>query len=228
MSSVLSFEGATCFRQRLVLSTLSGRPIKIAQIRSQSDDPGLCEYEVNLLKLFDLLTNGSQTVISDTGTCLVYKPGTILGGENLYFDCGLERGISYFAEAVMCLAPFGKNATHITLEGITNGLEDVSVDSLRTITLPVLRKFGLGENDEFSLKITKRGCPPLGGGQIVMECPIVKSLHAVEFLDIGKIKKIRGVAFTTRCSPQTSNRVVESARFLLNKYIPDVYIYTDH
>lgn len=28
-------------------------------------------------------------------------------------------------------------------------------------------------------------------------------------------------------SPQTANRLVESARSLLNRYIPDIYIYTD-
>jgi RNA 3'-terminal phosphate cyclase-like protein len=29
-------------------------------------------------------------------------------------------------------------------------------------------------------------------------------------------------------SPQTSNRMVSSARGILNSFLPDVYIYTDH
>ena len=33
--------------------------------------------KVNSLRLIDVLTNGSQTVISDTGTTVLYKPGTI-------------------------------------------------------------------------------------------------------------------------------------------------------
>ncbi len=42
------------------------------------------------------------------------------------------------------------------------------------------------------------------------------------------IKRIRGVAYSTRVSPHTSNRMVEHARSVLNAFIPDVYIFTDH
>lgn len=35
-------------------------------------------------------------------------------------------------------------------------------------------------------------------------------------------------SYSTRTSPQVANRVVEAARSILNKYLPDVYIYTDH
>lgn len=37
----LSYDGCNFFRQRLVLSTLSGKNVKIKNIRSKDDDPGL-------------------------------------------------------------------------------------------------------------------------------------------------------------------------------------------
>lgn len=37
-----------------------------------------------------------------------------------------------------------------------------------------------------------------------------------------------GVAYSTRVSPQTSNRIVDASRGLFNKLLPDVYIYSDH
>ena len=30
-----------------------------------------------------------------------------------------------------------------------------------------------------------------------------------------------------RVSPQFSNRMIEAARFVLNRYIPDIYLYSD-
>lgn len=36
------------------------------------------------------------------------------------------------------------------------------------------------------------------------------------------------MAYSTRVSPQTSNRIVETSRGLFNKLLPDVYIYSDH
>ena len=164
-SSALKYKGAGFFRQRLILSTLSGRPLKISQIRSYDDDPGLSSSEVNLLKLFDLVCNGASTVISDTGSTVLYRPGAIIGGAGLEFDCGTERGISYYAEALLCLAPFAKKPLGIVLNGVTNGRKgDLSVDTLRTVVLPVLRNFGIGEETDFHLKITKRGAFPKGGG----------------------------------------------------------------
>ena len=41
MTKVLKYEGCNFFRQRLVLATLSSRPVQISEIRSDADDPGL-------------------------------------------------------------------------------------------------------------------------------------------------------------------------------------------
>ena len=38
---MLTFEGCNFFRQRLVLSTLSGKAIKIIRIRDKDEQPGL-------------------------------------------------------------------------------------------------------------------------------------------------------------------------------------------
>lgn len=58
-------------------------------------------------------------------------------------------------------------------------------------------------------------------------CPVVSSLNNVSLGDSGRIKRIRGIAATTRISPQASNRLVESCRSVLNTFIPDIYVYSD-
>ena len=78
------------------------------------------------------------------------------------------------------------------------------------------------------LKIQKRGAAPLGGGQIMFSCPVVAKLTPVELMDPGKVKRIRGVAYTARVNPSLANRVVDSCRGVFNNFIPDVWIYTDH
>ncbi|XP_043370678.1 RNA 3'-terminal phosphate cyclase-like protein isoform X3 [Dermochelys coriacea] len=77
-------------------------------------------------------------------------------------------------------------------------------------------------------KITRRGMPPKGGGEVIFACPVRKVLRPIQFTDPGKIKRIRGTAYSVRVSPQIANRIVDSARSILNKFIPDIYIYTDH
>ncbi len=124
------------------------------------------------------------------------------------------------------LAPFGKQPLSIRLKGITNEETALCVDFLRTVTLPLLKHFGISEGLE--LRIIKRGARPDGGGEVMFRCPVVKSLKAINLTDIAKVRRVRGVAYAAKVSPQVPNRVVDAAKGLLNKVLPDVYIYTDH
>ena len=73
-------------------------------------------------------------------------------------------------------------------------------------------------------------------------------LRPCQWTDAGKIKRIRGVAYeyfififsrsflfktkifsyAMRVSPSLANRLIETAKGLLLKFLPDVYIYIDH
>ncbi|DBA03606.1 TPA: hypothetical protein N0F65_006785 [Lagenidium giganteum] len=224
-SRVLRLKGCTHFRQRIVSATLSGRPIVIDDIRGDSEEPGLTDFEANLLRLMDKITNGSHIEINETGTKLKFSPGFIVGGR-IEHDCGVKRSIGWFLEAVAALAPFGKRPLHLTLRGITNDNVDMSVDAFKATTLPLLKHFGIEEGLDF--KVKKRGAPPSGGGEVIFHCPLVRQLRSIHLVEEGFIKRIRGVAYSTRVSPQTSNRIVDTGRGIFNKLLPDVYIFSDH
>ncbi|GBE82088.1 Probable RNA 3'-terminal phosphate cyclase-like [Sparassis crispa] len=211
-------------RHRLVLSVLSGKPVRIDKIRSSDKNPGLRDYEVSLLRLLERITNGTVIEISVTGTAILLKPGVIAGGQATH-DCPLSRSIGYFLEPVVMLAPFAKKPLQLTLRGITSDDHDLSVDLIRTVTLPHLQLFGVSEGLE--LRIKKRGSPPLGGGEIQFLCPIVRQVKTLNFVDPGKIRRIRGISHAVRVSPQFSNRMIEASRSVLNRYIPDIYLYSD-
>lgn len=53
-------------------------------------------------------------------------------------------------------------------------------------------------------------------------------LVPINLIDPGKIKRIRGVAYAMRVSPSVCNRLVETAKGILLKFLPDVYIVSDH
>ncbi|KAG5730924.1 putative RNA 3'-terminal phosphate cyclase-like protein [Termitomyces sp. T112] len=224
MSNLLQFSGHQHFRTRLVLSILSGKHVKIDKIRSEDKNPGLRDFEVSLLRLLEKVTNGTVIEISVTGTAILLKPGVIFGGA-LAHDCPLSRSIGYYIEPIIMLAPFCKQPLQLTLQGITTDEYDLSVDLLRTVTLPHLQLFGI--SDGLELRIKKRGAPPEGGGEIQFICPVVKQVKTLNFVEPGKIKRIRGIAHAVRVNPQFSNRLIESSRSILNRYIPDIYLYSD-
>ena len=220
------FNGCNFLRQRLILSILTSRPVKISKIRYKDDDPGLRDFETSLIQLLGKITNGSKIEVSETGTSVLCQPGILTGGR-IEHDCGVERGLGYFLEVLLALGPFCKNPLHVTLTGVTNNQIDPSVDLIKASFLPVVRKFLL-DDEGLEIKILKRGAAPQGGGQVLLRCPVKRQLRPVQVVDQGKIKRIRGTAWAVRVSPSVPNRVVEATKGILLKFIPDVYIYTDH
>lgn len=185
-----------------------------------------CEdYERNFIDLIEKVTCGSVFKISETGTRIGYRPGIITGG-NIVHECFLSRGIGYYLEPILALAPFAKEPLSLTLKGVTNCNIDLSVDTIRTVLVPLMSKF----NDDLSeivFKINKRGAYPKGGGEVFFSCPCIESTHPVDLVDSGSILRIRGIAYSTRVSPQISSRIANAARKVFTRYIPDVYIFTD-
>ncbi|CAH3129542.1 unnamed protein product [Pocillopora meandrina] len=226
MAADLTYEGCNFFRQRLVLATLSGKSVKIKNIRAVEDDPGLKDFEASFIRLLDKVTNGSRIEINETGTMLFYKPGLLTGG-TIDHDCNPQRSIGYYLEAVVLLAPFCKKPIRLTLKGITNDRHDPTVDIIKTVTLPLVKKFVV-DDEGLDLKIVKRGAPPGGGGEVVFSCPVRRNLRPLQFTDPGKIKRIRGLVYAMRVSPAICNRVVDAVRGVLNQFVSDIYIYTDH
>ena len=91
-NNLVKYHGSNFLKQRLILSTLSGKPVQIVDIRHDDDEPGLRGYEVSLIRLFDKITNGTEIDINKSGTAVSFRPGLLHGGLVTH-DCSLERGI---------------------------------------------------------------------------------------------------------------------------------------
>lgn len=151
--------------------------------------------------------------------------------------------MGYFLEPLLLLAPFGKKELQVTLtDGITSipssisasseanpktkqlQTGDIGVDLIRTGLFPILQKFGI-EREE--LRVIKRGSAPLGGGQVQLYMPHrvlqPKTIHATHSPNIDKIQ---GLAYSTRVSPASVNRIVDAARDVLKPTGCQTYIHT--
>ncbi|PSN63525.1 RNA 3'-terminal phosphate cyclase-like protein-like protein [Corynespora cassiicola Philippines] len=245
--TLLQFTGHRHLTTRLLLSTLTGRPIRISQIRSSSHiRPGLTPYETNFIRLLDSVTNGAQVQFSMTGTTLVYRPGLITGSaEGLGASFGVirheiprecaRRGASWWLIPLCLLSPFSKGNMNVVLhgEGCVTGntpAGDISVDTVRTAILPLFKNFGIERNIE--LRILKRSCAVASGKSAGGEVQLVfnqqvrlpKTLH---LMNPGRVKRIRGVAYAVGVPGANNSRVIEVARGILNKFVPDTYIFSD-
>ncbi len=242
----LRFVSQKALVYRLVLSTLTGRPIHISKIRPSSPtNPGLAPHEISFLRLLEAVTNGANIEISYTGTTLVYRPGLITGSApgsgasggviRHELPAGCTRGISYFLIPLCLLAPFSKAQVNVLFTGpgvITSATPagDISADSVRTAILPLYANFGISNNIE--LRILRRSNVGAGGkggaGEVQLvfghQVRLPKTIH---LLNPGRVKKIRGVAYCTGVSASNNARMIEAARGVLNPMTGDTYIFSD-
>jgi RNA 3'-terminal phosphate cyclase-like protein len=56
----------------------------------------------------------------------------------------------------------------------------------------------------------------------------VKQLKSLDLTDEGRVKRVRGLAYTAHGSAANANRIVTAARAVFHNLLPDVYVYTDH
>lgn len=242
----LRFTGHRAFTQRLVLSTLTGRPIHISKIRSTSPtNPGLAPHEISFLRLIEGVTNGSSMQISYTGTTLTYHPGLITGtiagfgatdGDVIEHSVPMActRGVTYFLLPLCLLAPFSKAHMNVRFSGpgvITSSTEtgDMSVDSFRTAILPLFALFGIPPA-RIELRVLQRSCAGPGGrgGGGCVELRFASQVRLPKTLHLnrspGRVKKIRGVAYCTGVSASNNARMIHSAREVLNPFVSDIHV----
>ncbi|KAL6869175.1 hypothetical protein ACO1O0_000498 [Amphichorda felina] len=242
----LRLTGHRAFAQRLTLSTLTGRPVHISKIRSSSPtNPGLAPHEVSFLRLLEAVTNGSSMQISYTGTTITYHPGLITGtiagqgateGDVIehHLPANCSRGVTYFLLPLCLLAPFSKAHMNVRFSGpgvITSSTEtgDISVDSFRTAILPIFGLFGI-HPARIELRVLQRSCAGPGGrgGGGAVELRFASQVRLPKTLHLnrspGRIKRIRGVAYSTGVSASNNGRMIHSAREVLNPLVSDIHI----
>lgn len=173
----------------------------------------------------DKITNGTQIEISASGTEIYIMPGFLEGG-SIQHECNIQRGIGYYLEVLVALGPFCKNPIKAVLTGVTNSNESVTVDSIKSSTLKVLKRF-LIVDDGLDIMVNKRGLMPLGGGEVFFKCPVKKDFKAIQVINYGKVKRVRGIVYSCKVPSSVMNRTVEAAKGVLLNFIPDIYIYTD-
>uniref|UniRef100_A0A183CJB6 RNA 3'-terminal phosphate cyclase n=1 Tax=Globodera pallida TaxID=36090 RepID=A0A183CJB6_GLOPA len=153
-------------------------------------------FERTFLSMIKKVTNGTEIKTNKNGTELTFCPGIIQGGE-LEIDCDVQR------------CPLD---VHFT--GVTNSINELSVDAIRATWLPVFSRFVLADQNA-ELKINARGFKPDGGGSVTFTSPIKRNLRAVQCVGPGKVCKVRGLAYVCKVTPSIASRMIDGAKKML-------------
>ena len=206
--------GGQIIRTAVALSTVSGKPCKIFNIRANRPSPGLQAQHKTAVNSVAKLCNAKLKGVGIGSNSIEFYPEEIYGG-SLVFDIGTAGSISLVLQSLMIPAVHCKNPLDIKIKGGTMVRWSPTIGYLQNITLPLLRKFGY--NAEITL--IRHGFYPKGGG--VVEAKINKSNNKpIEFLNRGKLIKIIGMCIASRYLEKAN--VAERMQKLLKKEISKI------
>ncbi len=199
--------GGQILRTAIALSSLTGKPVEVVNIRAKRPNPGLQPQHLTGVKAAALLTNAEVVGAERGSTRLVYRPGVVKCGQYT-IDVGTAGSVSLVIQTLAPLLIYAPCPTKVTIVGGTDVSWSPPVDYMRFVFVPVLRKFGV----DMEITLLKRGHYPKGGGRVVVETRPVERLKAVEAPEFGRLARVGGISHCVNLPQHVAERQARAAR----------------
>lgn len=207
--------GGQLTRLAMALSAITGRAIRLVNIRLRRARPGLAAQHLAALRAVATLCGGELEGAALGASEVSFWPGPIRGG-NYRFEVGTAGSVSLVLQAVLPVALHADGPCRIALVGGTDVKLAPPVDYLRMVILPWLEEMGL------RLRITalRHGYYPRGGGELTLDITPARNLRPLRAVSRGAVLEIRGRAHVAHLPRHIAERMGNAARVLLADLAP--------
>lgn len=182
--------GGQILRTSLSLACLTGRPIRIYNIRAERKTPGLKPQHLMSVTAAARVTHGEVRGATLGSGEVIFRPGPLSGGSFTFDVAAIKASAGstglIFQTIVLPLG-FAHKGSCLTIKGGTHVEWSPSADYLREIFLPVLSRTGL----KITLENPVKGYYPMGGGEIDARIsPLSRPLKPLRIIERGNLKRV--------------------------------------
>jgi len=199
--------GGQLLRCSVALSALTGREVRVFNIRAKRPKAGLAHQHLAAVRGVAALCEARVKGDSIGSRELVFSPGAIIGGRRR-FDVGSAGSVSLVLQACILPALRSEKNTVLEITGGTNVRWSPPVDYYINVLFPILKKMGVG----IHMRIDARGFYPEGGGKVTVEVEPAKELAPIDLSARGELKRLRGICFSQNLPEHVSKRISHSAK----------------
>jgi len=211
--------GGQIVRTTLALSTVTGTPVRIFNIRRNRPVRGLKKQHLAVVDAFCKVF-GAKVKGGEIGSREIeFIPRKKQGREQLDIDIGSAGSIGLLLQSLTPAVVFSDNLNlSLSIKGGTSGKWAIPCDYYPYVVFPVL---GI----DAELSIVKRGYYPKGGGRVRLVLAS-QELKKKELLDRGKVLKIGILSFaSSQLKPRNvARRQLSAAENILREKFKDVRI----
>ncbi|WP_456421763.1 RNA 3'-terminal phosphate cyclase [Thermococcus sp.] len=196
--------GGQILRTAVALSVITGKPVRIYNIRANRPNPGLRTQHLHGILALKELSNARVKGAKVSSTVLEFIPGKA-EPKHVRVPIKTAGSITLVLQALLPAMAFVGGSFEIT--GGTDVPWSPPVDYLKNVTIFALEKMGL----RIELEIRRRGHYPKGGGLVVGRVEPWEEKKPLVTVEWKKVERFGGISHATNLPAHVAERQAKSA-----------------
>ncbi len=222
--------GGQILRSALALSALTGRPVRVENIRARRPNPGLQAQHLSAVKAAAMLCRAQVQGATLGSTMLTFVPQSPPAPGTYTVDVGAARSggsagaVTLILQAILLPLAYAPGTSRVTLRGGTHVPWSPPFHYVRDVLLPCLGRMGL----HAEVHLERWGWYPVGGGEIQLEVygPVEgEGLYRLKPMTLdqrGPLRRLWGWAAVSNLPLEIAKRMAGRANRLLREAgLPD-------
>jgi RNA 3'-terminal phosphate cyclase (ATP) len=157
--------GGQLVRTAVALSALSGRPLRLRNVRANRARPGLAAQHLAAVRAVAALCNARCEGLELRAPAFSFDPRSRPAGGELRADVGTAGSVTLVLQALLPVLLAARAPSRVVVSGGTDVRHAPSWDYFREVLLRLLARMGL----RVHASIRRRGYYPRGGGEVTLE-----------------------------------------------------------
>ncbi len=205
--------GGQILRTAIALSAVTGRPVRVVNIRAKRRNPGLRPQHLTAIRALAEITGARVRGASVGSMEVVFEPGRVRGG-SYFFDVGTAGSVSLVLQALLPALAYADGPVRLRLRGGTDVKMAPTIDYTREVLLRLLEKMGY----RVVIRLIRRGHYPRGGGivDVFIDDP-PRGFQPLDLPERGSILEVRGRSHAVRLPRHVAERQARAAWSLIRE-----------
>lgn len=203
--------GGQVLRTSLSLSAITGKPVRIENVRGRRKKPGLFRQHLTAFKAAAEICGARMEGAELKSPEIAFHPGTIKGGD-YRFDIGTAGATNLVAQTVLPILAHAETESTVTITGGTHNQWAPTFDFFDAAFLPQFRKMG----GRTSAELISYGFNPAGGGELRLSVKPVLKPQRLELISRGDRISEHVVVVVANLKRDIANRELKTLLNALN------------
>jgi RNA 3'-phosphate cyclase len=205
--------GGQLLRMSIALSAITGKPVKVSNIRANRPKPGLAAQHMTSVESIVKICGGDVKGLEMGSTSIEFTPSRISGGD-IKLDVGTAGSVELVLQASLLPSLSATNPVNLRIIGGTDVRWSPPFDYFKHVFLQTVG--GMGAKAD--LDMIRRGYYPRGGGEVVAHTEPSKHLKPLIASTRGELKGIRGIAHVSNLPVSIAERMRSKVQEIFQGY----------